>query len=176
MATPRRSRDYKAEEARRNAKAKALGFSSRAQQRRAQRHGLKLPRVGTSPRSAIKVTGAPIVTPTILRRYSAKPPPPPSRGPGGMVAIGKRQLTPIGTIRRQDQQWSNAHSRVPTSKYDPNMSAKRARLYHAAFVDPDTKAYKIENGLDSLRDYLVDEMGFYDDVEFDERYGIDIAV
>jgi hypothetical protein len=56
------------------------------------------------------------------------------------------------------------------------MSAKRARLYHAAFVDPDTKAYKIENGLDSLRDYLVDEMGFYDDVEFDERYGIDIAV
>lgn len=176
MAKPARSRDYKAEEARRNAKAKALGFSSRAQQRRAQRHGLKLPRVGTSARGPIKVTPTARVAPAVLRRYSAKPPPEPTRLPVQAVQAVKRQLVPISKIRRESQVWSNAHSRVPTSLYDPDMSAARARRYHAAFVDPDTRAWKIENGLDALRDYLVDDMGFYDDVEFDERYGIDIAV
>lgn len=175
MAKARRStpRDYRAEEARRNAKAKQLGFTSRAQQRRAQRHGLKLPRTGSSPRSPIKVTpGAPkLVTPAVLRRYSARPPTPPR------VVQAIRQVTvPIAKIRRQSQAWSNAHSRVPTSKYDPDFTAATARRYHAAYVDPDTKAYKIENGLDSLREYLVDDMGFYDDVEFDARYGVDIAV
>lgn len=171
MAKPARSRDYKAEEARRNAKAKALGFSSRAQQRRAQRHGLKLPRKGSSPRGPIKYAGAPIVTPAVLRRYSAKPLPVTI---GGGVKLPT--TTPIGKIRRDNQKWSDAHSRVPTSRYDPEFPADTARRYHAAFVDPDTRAWKIENGLDSLRDYLVDDRGFYDDVEFDERYGVDIAV
>lgn len=171
MAKPARSRDYRAEEARRNAKAKQLGFSSRAQMRRAQRHGYKPPRKGESGRGPIKPTKTAKVTPAILRRFSAKPPPP-VRIARAAVAVA----VPIGRIRRESQAWSNAHSRVPTSLYDPDMAAARARRYHAAFVNPDTRAWKIENGLDALRDYLVDDMGFYDDVEFDERYGVDIAV
>lgn len=171
MAKPARSRDYKAEEARRNAKAKQLGFSSRAQLRRAQKYGYQPPRVGKSTRGPIKPTKAAKVTPAVLRRYSAKPPP-----PVRVVQTAISTATRIDKIRRENQAWSNAHSRVPTSKYDPEFNANTARRYHAAFVDPDTKAYKIENGLDSLREYLVDDMGFYDDVEFDERYGVDIAV
>lgn len=169
MAKPARSRDYKAEEARRNAKAKQLGFSSRAQLRRAQRYGYQPPRVGKSPRGPIKPTKAAKVTPAVLRRYSARPPAP-------VTISGGTKTGSIAKIRRESQDWSNAHSRVPTSKYDPEFTANTARRYHAAFVDPDTKAWKIENGLDSLREYLVDDMGFYDDVEFDERYGIDVAV
>lgn len=168
MVKPRRSRDYKAEEARRNQTARALGFTSRAQMRRAQRHGYKPTRKGESPRAPIRVTPEAKVTPAKLRRYSAKPIQYIS-GPGGGVDDVRR-------LRREAQRWSNTHSRVETSHYDPSWPAKRVRLYHAAFVNPLTRAWKIENGLDSLRDFLVDDMGFYDDVEFDERYGVDIAV
>lgn len=162
MAKPKRSRDYRAEEARRNAKAKQLGFSSRAQMRRAQRHGYQAPKV----KGRIVPTPTARVTPAKLRQFSAKP----------VRATVKAVAPDLRRLRRESQQWSNAHSRVDTSRYDPKFPASKVRRYHAAFVDPDTRAWKIENGLDALHDYLVDEMGFYDDVEFDERYGVDIAV
>src|SRR3954451_11006436 len=106
MAKPRKSRpprDYRAEEARRNAKAKALGFSSRAQMRRAQRHGYKPTRKGESPRSPIVVKPAAKVTPAKLRLFSARPPKP-------TTVQGAGRLTPIARIRRENQAWSNAHS------------------------------------------------------------------
>lgn len=175
MAKAKRSRDYRAEEARRNQRAKALGFTTRAQLRRAQKYGYKPPRKTANPRSPIvPLLGQPI-RPRDLAQFTAKAtrkPPAKPVGGGALPGTGGR----LQRLRRESQAWSNRHSRLDTSRFDPSFPAERVRRYHAAFVDPDTRAWKIENGLDSLRDYLVDEMGFYDDIEFDERYGIDVAI
>jgi len=79
-------------------------------------------------------------------------------------------------MRAECQRWSDNHSRKPTSRYDPSLTDKQARAYYDAFINPKTRAWKIENGLDSLRDWLVDEMGYYTDEEVDERYGIDVSI
>ena len=145
MARAKRTRDYRLEEQRRNAKARELGFTSRAQMRRALRQGTWTPvRASSSPRS--RIVG------------SATPPP------------TRPEINTLAKLRRESREWSNKHSRVPTSRYNPDMTAAQVRAYHAAYVDDDTRAYRIENGLDSLRAYLVDEMGYYTDDEFDDRY------
>ena len=152
MARAKRTRDYRAEEARRNQLAKSRGFTSRAQQRRALRTGAWVPvRKSDKPRAPIVYTASPTPPPTLTRK------------PGS---------SNLARLRRESQEWSSKHSRVDASKYDPRFPPERVRKYHAAFVDDATRAYRIENGLYSLRDYLVDELGYYTDAEFDDRYRI----
>lgn len=140
----RRQRDYRAEEARRNERARALGFTSRAHMRRALRQGWSPVRATGSARSMI--VGA------------NEPAPPPLS---------------VEPLRRESQEWSDRHSRVPTSRYHPEWDSGTVRTYHRAFINNETKASRIENGFAALRAFLVGDRGYYTDQEFDERYGAD---
>lgn len=140
----RRRRNYQAEEARRNAEARRMGFTSRAQMRTALKQGWT-PERGKGGR---------IVSPPKGERFRP-------------VAQG---IKGIRRIREENARWSRVHSHKPTSKYRPSMTDEQARAYHAAYVDLETRAHKIENDLVSLRYYLVDTMHYYSDESFDERY------
>lgn len=144
-----RSRDYKAEEARRNAKARELGFTSRAHMRRALKQGWKPVRKSAKPRSPIDY---------VSTKTTAKPAPPSGA---------------LSRLRRESADWSRKHSRMETSQYDPSFTPTQVRRYHAAYVNPSTKASRIENGFDALRDWLISTMSYYTDEEFLERYGHD---
>ena len=86
-----------------------------------------------------------------------------------------RGLRGIARVRRESREWSNAHSRKITSRYTPKFTDEEARRYHAAYVDDESRANKLENGLDSLREFLVDQMGYYTDDDFDDRYGLTLT-
>ena len=139
-----RARDYRAEEARRNARARALGFSSRAQMRTALAQGWQPQRASN-------------------RKIVAPP-------EGEITRPVARGLKGMRRIRTESKFWSDRHSRKPTSKYRPDMSDSQAAAYHAAYVDPETNVRRVENDLVSLRFYLVDVMEYYTDTEFDDRY------
>lgn len=145
MAQRPRARDYRLEEQRRNARARELGFTSRAQMRRALRTGEWTPqRKSDRPRSPIVGSASPLPA----------------------------SVSNIARLRRESRDWSRKHSRIETSQYNTHWPDETVRAYHAAFVDESTRAWKIENGLESLREFLVDERGYYTDDEFDERYGV----
>lgn len=143
-----RRRDYAAEERRRNERARELGFTSRAQMRRALRRREFVP-----ARQGVKIVG------------KAEGPTFPPFAQAGYASESEYR-----NARRKAAKWSKAHSRVEMSRYDPAFTGKRFESYYDAFINPSTRANRIENGLDSLRDWLVDEMGFYTPDEFDTKY------
>lgn len=148
---PRTREQRRAEEARRQQRARELGFTSRAQMRTALKQGWEPIRANPdNPRS--KIIGRPS---------------------GGGLPIPKG-LKGLAKIRRECAYWSRLHSRKPTSRFDPygDWTPTEIRRYHAAYIADDTRANKIENELDSLRDFLVDTMGYYTDDDFDDRYGV----
>lgn len=146
---PSRRRDYKAEEARRNARAKAAGFTSRAQMRKALRE--KETVVARDRRG------------TIVGR--AQGPVKPVWAEAGYSTAGMYKAE-----RQAARQWSDRHSHQPTSRWLSSFQPVQAKSYYDAYVNPDTRAAKTVNELYSLREYLVDVMGYYTDDEFDERY------
>jgi hypothetical protein len=144
----KRRRDYRAEEARRNARARELGFSSRAQMRRALREGLPVAR-GKGGRIEARAQG-PALPEWAKGGYSSK--------------------ESFSRERREAARWSAEHSRRQTSEYTPKLTAYQTHKYHQAYVNPATKASRAENDLFSLQEYLVDTMGYYSEAEFDDRY------
>ena len=142
-------RDRRAEEQRRNERARALGFSSRAQMRRAIARGEFVPARGKGN--------------TIVGRAQGPALPP-------YVKAGFASEEDYRKARRESAKWSKAHSRQNRSEYKPTYEGPRLRAYYDAFVNPDTRANRIENGLASLRHWLVDEMGYITPEEFDTDY------
>ena len=149
MPNGRRARDYRAEEAARNRKARELGFTSRAQMRRALRQGWTPRRKSEKPRS-------PIVAPHI----------------GEVERPAPTGVTGFRRIKAEAAQWSRRHSRQETSRFDPEWPRERVIAYHNAYVNPETRANRLDNDLASLRLFLVDDMGFYTDDVFDDRYQV----
>lgn len=80
----------------------------------------------------------------------------------------------IRQVRRESKAWSDAHSRSPYSAYSPKYEGRKLRRYYDAFVNPSTRANRIENGLASLYTWLVDEQEYYTAQEFDEKYTGDL--
>lgn len=109
-----RKRDYAAERARRNARARALGFSSHDALTRARKAGL-VP-------SAAEVKKNPALAEKVA------PPPKKQRAP--------RVRTPAEARKHdaESQRWSDKFSRQPETVFNKRWSAARKESYYQAFV------------------------------------------
>lgn len=94
-----------------------------------------------------------------------------AQGPtfAGAPAEGKR-IRNEQEIRRASAKWSRAHSRVVQSRYKPEFQGRKLQRYYDAYVNPETRANRIENGLASLYTWLVEEEEYYTPEEFDTQY------
>lgn len=162
----RKARDYKAEEARRNALARQRGFTSRGQQRRAIETG-KAPAI--APRRLRKPTTIEaqkfrlgVDTGGIERKATELP------------AFGDR-VSPED--RAQD--WSDIYARSSAAQYNPDDRpkgmSKRAytNAYLAAFVRGDERYVNVRHagGSEALRHWFVDIAGYMTADEYESRYG-----
>lgn len=144
----KRLRDYKAEERRRNERAKAAGFTSRAQMRGKLRRG----------EAVVGRDRAGRIVPAVAQG--------PTRPEWAKAGYSSERM--YKAERDASRLWSKRHSHKPTSKFLPRFTPEQSSAYYDAYVNPDTRAAKIVNELESLRHYLVDVMGFYTQEEFDD--------
>ena len=135
MATPRKPRDYALEEERRNIRARAQGFTSRAQMRRA-RERKAIP-------TAREIRANPELKYTVkdyARDYNAqrrerkreprKPTPQlPSRG----IGKNRHQLT-LAELDRINAEWARDHSKQSVTRYSSHWGERRKIMYYEAFV------------------------------------------
>lgn len=139
-----RKRDYKKEYAASKAKAKAAGYKSQREYRKA-RKDLGLKGRGVSPlHKATKAKMYPVATPPQTLRK----------------------------IRRLCQEWSDEHSQNDRSKYNPQWSDAKVLKYYIAFVvRPDQKLSRRKRKkqkLQWLHDYLVPD--WMDEIEWQTNY------
>jgi len=167
-------RDYAAELARRNERAKALGFSSYAQLRRAKTkvRGTDLPPAPPQSRQPSKSTQQ--------RNARAQ-----RKGFRNSYAERKfRETAQLGHIEQRCQDWSDLFARSPKAEFrpdDPNARngysrAEYVETYFHAWVDgPERYDNVRRRGSKALRHWLVDILDNpeLDDVkDYDERYRI----
>lgn len=88
------------------------------------------------------------------------------------LAISPTLSIPISRIRRASQRWSDAHSRVINSQYDPSMTDDQARRYWRAFVEDIPGVGKSKSRQKEKRnrihDYLVPDI--MDEKEWTGKY------
>lgn len=134
----KRVRDYKAEYATAKRRAKQAGYKSQREYKRA-RKALQLPRnVSPVPRR-------------VIERID----------PGVLIPEGTK------AIRTGNARWSNKHSRVPNSKWNPKWDDTRARAYHLAFV---LESKHGPEKLSRLYDYLVALYAMVTESEWEQNY------
>lgn len=85
------------------------------------------------------------------------------------------KLSPTHAIRQENQAWSDEHSRVPNSRWNPNFDDERARRYYRAFVEDhaDDPSGKTESGREWKLAGLFDYVMFYDlitEIEWRQNY------
>lgn len=142
---PRKSRDYKAEYARAKARAKAAGFKSEREYKRA-RKGLSVPRAASPVKRLI---------------------------PASELARADAKAKDIAKIRREARRWSATHSHVTNSQYVNRMTDAQVIAYHRAYVEGNKLAGPGAGKAwhNRLKEYMVDEMGLMDEEEFENLYG-----
>lgn len=148
----RKKRDHKAEYARRKARAKAAGYSGVTQYRRARKVLALPPRTSPVPKSVLERTA-----PDTVDRIT---------------------ITPDRRLRNESAAWSNTHSRVTNSQYDPSFSMARVRDYHKAFVDRLenlSRRKRAQGKRKNIYHYLVTWCGMPADKEWDEAWKSDLA-
>jgi hypothetical protein len=117
-----RIRDYKAEERRRNERAAAYGFTSRAQLRRARERGYvatarelkEIPKLETSLVEYAKSVNAPRDTGIISKPVSI----------------------PMELVRKRNAEWALSHSRQSITEWSTRWQEAHQRAYYEAFVRP----------------------------------------
>ena len=125
-----------------------MGFTSRAQERRALAKGTFVP--ARRGRTVVGRAAGPVFP--------------------AYAQAGFRSEAEYKRARAEAARWSKAHSRKPTSLYKPSYQGRKFRAFYDAYVNPATRANRIENGLASLRYWLVEEMDYYTPEEFDTNY------
>lgn len=162
----KRVRDYKAEEARRNALAKARGFETRAKQRRAIETGKTAAIRPTSLRSPKTIAAQKFrlgfETKGIERKETILP------------TFGNR-FSP--SQRAED--WSDIYARSSAAQYTPDerpsgMSKEEyTDAYLAAFVRGEERYVTVRRsgGSEALRHWFVDVVGYMTADEYESRYG-----
>lgn len=144
----RKRRDYKAEYRASKERATRAGYSG-VSEYRAVRKALRLP-PRTSP-----------IPKRILE----------SESPGFSVSATSISAH-IAHLRREDKKWSDAHSRVPNSRYSPNFTPDQVERYYAAYVDDDipgrNRKERAREKLRRLHDFLVPD--FITEDEWKQKY------
>jgi len=169
---PKKARDYSAELSRRNERARAQGFSSYAQKRRAlvRSKATGLPAVPPAPR---------IISARQARRNER------ARRSGFRNDYEKRTYgnIPDSRMQRLNEQWSDRRAQSPLATYPdldtfehPEYTAKEiAQSYYNAFVGGPERYQKVRlKGSEALRHWFVDILGdprFDDGDTYDDRYG-----
>lgn len=140
MAT--RKRDYKAEEERRNIRARALGFTSRAQMRTARAR--KLIPSGTDFKQDRAAAEAK------TRDYSL------AHNTQRAQKMGVMTGGPsLAEVKSKNKAWSETHSRQTVTEYNPRWGERRQRMFYDAFV----KWWSIPNDERAFRatyDYMIE--------------------
>lgn len=165
----KRVRDYKAEEARRNALARERGFTSRAQQRNRIETG-KFPALQPKRVRSVKtkraqsryLSHAPIVDDdNVVPKWGVK----------GVTL-------PVISKDQACRDWSTLYARSEMAEYRPER-AKTLRVtekeyrdaYFNAWASGDYYATRYHGGSDSLRYWFVELNDYYQAEEYDDRYG-----
>lgn len=160
------ARDYSAEQRRRNELARARGFTSRSQQRRAIERGK-----------------APALSPERLRKPSTIEAQKFLLGESTQGIERKDSHFAVFGSRRSDRErcedWSDIYARSDMAVYDPDNRpdgvSKReyTQAYMAAFVTGDERyvAVRHHGGSEALRHWFVDINGFFQADEYESRYG-----
>lgn len=162
----RRARDYKAEEARRNALAKERGFTSRGQQRR-----------------RIETGKAPAIQPYRLRKPQTIEAQKFRLGSATKGVESKGSNLPVFGSRRGDREraedWSDIYARSVAAQYLPDerpqgmSKAAYTDAYMAAFVTGSERYVEVRRsgGSDALRHWFVDVIEYMTADEYESRYG-----
>ena len=73
----------------------------------------------------------------------------------------------VAAIRRGNKGWSDKHSRVPNSRWNPKWDDARAHGYHLAFV---LESKHGPEKLSRLHKYLVQDYGMVTESEWEQNY------
>lgn len=145
----RKPRDYKAEYARRQARARQLGYSTVHQERKV-RYALGIKRGKPTPKKSK-------LSPTRQRKIAAY-----------SAGKSKRELA---------KAWSDKFSKHVMSKYNPKFDAATVDRYLNAWASDDPNnpdnSHLVRSGkgdFDGLRWWLVDYMNYFSPGEFDAAY------
>jgi hypothetical protein len=88
------------------------------------------------------------------------------------VKLPRKARFNITSIREANQTWSDDHSRLPTSRWDPAFNDIQALAYYKAFTDDD---YRMANPTDWhdrwLHDYLLDN-DLITEEEWEQNYAL----
>lgn len=162
-----RRRDYKAEEARRNARARARGFSSRGQQRKAIERG-KIP-----PLAPGRIRKPETVKAQQERERRER------REKSYWFKAGFRSERAYRKAKSDAADWSALHAGTHIAQYDPDNAlegigvAEYTKAYMDAFVEGPGryKAVRRSGGSPELYRYFVTVTGHYAPDEYESRYG-----
>lgn len=163
-----RRRDYKAEEARRNARARAAGFSSRGQQRRAIERG-KVPALAPQRLRNPRTIKAQQERDARAKRESTS-----------WFRAGFTSERQYRKAKDQAADWSALHAGTTIAKFDYEANAVSGvtkAAYTKAYVDafvsgPERyKAVRRSGGSPALYRYFVTVTEHYSPDEYETRYG-----
>lgn len=162
----KRQRDYRAEEARRNARARERGYSSRGQQRRAIERGKIAP-------LAPKLVRSPRTIAAQREREKRERRETTSWYKAGFTSERKYRSAKDASI-----DWSALHAGTHIAEYDPDNApgwtkAAYTKAYYDAFVSgPERyKAVRRSGGSAALYHYFVVVTEYYSPDEYETRYG-----
>lgn len=171
-------RDYKAEEARRNALARARGFTTRAQQRYKIETG-KIPAI----RPALVRSPRTLIAQERYKRAAAQPKRTKTGLIEGRLSKSERAELPLFagvTYEQAARDWSEVHSRVPESRYAPELAHAlgvtkehyRAAYLRAFVIRPadDDEAGWNARIASPLKYWIVTLNGFTTDDLYDRKY------
>lgn len=130
----KRVRDYSAERARRNAEARRWGFTSLDQMSKARRRG-DFPSAATlrrDPGAGIRARQR--LAAKAIEKFEAS-------GPGRIAtprveSESKRTPKNARAHDRESQEWSKAHSRQKSTRFNSRWSAEKKERYYQTFVRP----------------------------------------
>lgn len=164
----RKQRDYRAEEARRNARARERGFTSRGQQRRAIERG-KVPALAPSRLRSQRTIDA-------QREREARE----RREATSWFRAGFSSERQYRNAKDKAEDWSALHAGTGIARYDYEANAVEGitmaaytKAYMDAFVSGPQryKAVRRSGGSDALYHYFVTVTEHYSPDEYESRYG-----